>query len=82
MLLSSNVALIGGNSTKPGSSYYALIKAVLSLAAVAPLWTYEYVVSGACFTGLVLYMSFALSYYAIIAGQDFGPKRHGFSPQQ
>ena len=28
---SSNVALIGGNSTKPGSSYYALIKAVLSL---------------------------------------------------
>ena len=31
MLLSSNVALIGGNSTKPGSSYYALIKAVLSL---------------------------------------------------
>ena len=30
MLLSSNVALIGGNSTKPGSSYYALIKAVLS----------------------------------------------------
>ena len=31
MLLSSNVALIGGNSIKPGSSYYALIKAVLSL---------------------------------------------------
>ena len=31
MLLSSNVALFGGNSTKPGSSYYALIKAVLSL---------------------------------------------------
>ena len=31
MLLSSNVALIGGNSTKPGSSYYALTKAVLSL---------------------------------------------------
>ena len=31
VLLSSNVALIGGNSTKPGSSYYALIKAVLSL---------------------------------------------------
>ena len=27
---SSNVALFGGNSTKPGSSYYALIKAVLS----------------------------------------------------
>ena len=31
MLLSSNVALIGENSTKPGSSYYALIKAILSL---------------------------------------------------
>ena len=31
MLLSSNVALIGGNPTKPGSSYYALIKAALSL---------------------------------------------------
>ena len=31
VLLSSNVALFGGNSTKPGSSYYALIKAVLSL---------------------------------------------------
>ena len=31
MLLSSNVALIGGNSTKPGSSYDALIKAVLCL---------------------------------------------------
>ena len=30
-MLSSNVALIGGNSTKPGSGYYALIKAVLSL---------------------------------------------------
>ena len=28
---SSNVALIGGNSTKPGPSYYALIKAALSL---------------------------------------------------
>ena len=32
--------------------------------AVAPLWTY--VVSGACFTGLVLYILFALSYYALI----------------
>ena len=31
MLLSSNVVLVGGNSTKRGSSYYALIKAVLSL---------------------------------------------------
>ena len=30
MLISSNVASIGGNSTKPGSSYCALIKAVLS----------------------------------------------------
>ena len=30
MLLSSNAAVVGGNSTKPGSSYYALIKAVLS----------------------------------------------------
>ena len=27
-MLSSNVALISGNSTKPGSGYYALIKAV------------------------------------------------------
>ena len=36
MLLSSNVALIGGNSTKPGSSYYApiIIKAALSLTTV------------------------------------------------
>ena len=32
MLLSGDVALIGGNSTNPGSSYYALIKAVLSLS--------------------------------------------------
>ena len=31
MLLSSNVALIGGNSTKPGSGYSAFIKAALSL---------------------------------------------------
>ena len=31
VLLSSNLALIGGNPTKPGSGYYALIKAVLSL---------------------------------------------------
>ena len=31
MPLSSDVALLGGNSTKPGSSYYAPIKAVLSL---------------------------------------------------
>ena len=29
--LSSNVALIGGNSTKPDSSYYALIEAAFSL---------------------------------------------------
>ena len=31
MLLSSDVALFGGNSTTHGSGYYALIKAVLSL---------------------------------------------------
>ena len=31
VLLSSNVALIGGNSTQPSSSYYALIEAVLPL---------------------------------------------------
>ena len=38
-LLSSNVALIGGNSTKPGSGYYALIKAALSLRDVARVIT-------------------------------------------
>ena len=41
MLLSSNVALFGGNSTKPGSSYYALIKAVLlykDAYRATPLW--------------------------------------------
>ena len=32
-LIPSNVALIGGNSTKPASSYYTPIKAVLSLKA-------------------------------------------------
>ena len=32
VLLSGHVALIGGNSTKPGSSYSALIKAVLHSA--------------------------------------------------
>ena len=32
MLLSGNVALIGGNPTKPGPGYCALIKAALSLA--------------------------------------------------
>ena len=31
MLLSSNVALFGGNSTKPGPGYCALIKAALPL---------------------------------------------------
>ena len=38
MLLSSNVALIGGNSTKPGSSYYALIKAVPLIKAALSLY--------------------------------------------
>ena len=35
--LSSNVALIGGNSTKPGSSRYTLIKAAVSLVSASPL---------------------------------------------
>ena len=30
MLLGSNIALIGGNSTKAGSSYHALIKVAFS----------------------------------------------------
>ena len=34
VLLSGNGAVIGGDSTKPGSSYYALIKAVLPLSFV------------------------------------------------
>ena len=37
MLLSSIVALIGGNSTKPGSGYYALIKADFSLCKISDL---------------------------------------------
>ena len=35
MLLSGNAALIGGNSTKPGSTYYALINAALSRSLIS-----------------------------------------------
>ena len=62
MLISQNdhSGLVSVWQYPPSIALLCLAKA----CSVAPLWTY--VVSGACFPGLVLCILFALRYYALI----------------